>query len=89
MPGICQRVFLPFLFTDPALTCVIVPIATIHRISLNGTQKPPPEILHLRGFVVSAINNALTNPSRSCSDQLIFAVANLAIFEAGFGSVEI
>jgi hypothetical protein len=89
MNGICQRVFLPFLFTDPALTCAIVLIAIIHRMSLMGMKQPPPEILHLRGFVIMAINQALQDPTRACSDQLIFAVANLAIFEAVFGSIEV
>lgn len=36
-----------------------------------------------------AINHALQDPTRACSDQLIFAVANLAIFEAVFGSIEV
>lgn len=89
MKGVCQRVFLPFLFTDPALTCAIVLIAIIHRMSLMGMKQPPPEILHLRGFVIVAINQALQDPIRACSDQLIFAVANLAIFEAVFGSIEV
>jgi hypothetical protein len=89
MKGVCRRVFLPFLFTDPALTCVIVLIAIIHRMSLMGVKQPPPEIFHLRGFVIMAINQALQEPTRACSDQLIFAVANLAIFEAVFGSTEV
>lgn len=87
--GTCQRLFLPFLFTDPALTCAIVLIAIIHRMSLMGMKQHPPEILHLRGFVIVAVNQALQDPFRACSDQLIFAVANLAIFEAVFGSTEV
>ena len=58
-------------------------------MSLMGMKQPPPEILHLRGFVIMSINQALQDPSRACSDQLIFAVANLAIFEAVFGSIDV
>jgi hypothetical protein len=58
-------------------------------MSLMGMQQPPPEILHLKGFVIMAVNHALEDPIRSCSDQLIFAVANLAIFEAVFGSPDV
>ena len=58
-------------------------------MSLLGMEKPPPEILHLKGFVIMAVNHALEDPTRSCSDQLIFAVANLAIFEAVFGSPDV
>ena len=89
LKGICERVFLPFLFSDPALTGAIVLIAVVHRMFLFGTRKPTEELLRLKGFVISTINRALESTQRACSDQLIFAVANLAIFEAVFGNRDI
>ena len=89
LKGICERVFLPFLFTDPALTSAIVLIALIHRMYEMGVRHSPTELLRLKGFVITAINAALQDPVRACSDQVIFAVANLAIYEAVFGNADI
>lgn len=89
LKGICERIFLPFLFTDPALTSAIVLIAVVHRLFEMDIRHPPLELLRLKGFVITAVNTALEEPIRACSDQLLFAVANLAIYEAVFGNADV
>ena len=86
MQDTVRRVWMPFLFTDPALISAIVLMAVVHKLSCAGSTSPSVDVLRLRGFVIGAINQALADPQRSCSDQLIVGVANMAIYEAVFGS---
>jgi hypothetical protein len=87
--GVVRRHFLPFLLTDPALVCAIILVTIYHRLWSMGMRQPSEDLLRLKGFVIAMFNHALADPYRSCSDQLIIAVANMAIIEALFGSEEI
>lgn len=79
---------IPFLLSDPSLTLMIVLVAVTHKLWMTGVNPRCAEIMDLKGFVISALNNAMQDPNRAISDQVLFAVSNLAGYEVLFGSRE-
>lgn len=89
MKGIVRKVWLPFLFSDTATISAVMLIAVCHKLSLLGTTTAPTALLRIKGIVMHTINQALEDPLRSSSDQVIVGVANMAVYEAVFGSEDI
>lgn len=84
-----MRLFIGFLLSDPALTLSILLAAIHHKLLLAGTAHTyPREMMVLRSFALSAINQAIEEPERATSDQLCFCVANMATYEAFMGTRE-
>ena len=61
-------------------------MTVMHGLSSMGINKLAPETPRLKGFVLSAINHALENPTGSCSAQIITSIMEMAIHEALWGS---
>lgn len=84
-----MRLFIGFLLSDPALTLSILLAAIHHKLMLARTAHTyPREMMVLRSFALSAINQAIEEPERATSDQLCFCVANMATYEAFMGTRE-
>ncbi|QIW99993.1 hypothetical protein AMS68_005511 [Peltaster fructicola] len=84
MPLLRTRWF-PFVMTDPAPMHAVMLVAASHYGRARGPRAHAIDLLQLRGMAIHEINNALEDPVRALSDQLIAAVAKMAAYEALFG----
>ena len=87
--GLLRSRFFPFCLTDLASLHAVMLVAAANYGSVRGSRSHTIDILQLRGMAIREINGALEDSSRATSDQLIAAVAKMAIYEALFGSQEI
>ncbi|KAK0900558.1 hypothetical protein LTR02_009102 [Friedmanniomyces endolithicus] len=76
-----QTRFFPFAVTDAAPFHAVMLVATHYRRS-RGTHAHAIDPLQLRGMAIREINQALEDPVRATSDQLIAGVAHMACYEA-------
>ncbi|KAK0882159.1 hypothetical protein LTR87_004114 [Friedmanniomyces endolithicus] len=74
--------FFPFVVTDAASFHAVLLVATTHYRRQRGAHVHAIDPLQLRGMAIREINQALEDPVRATSDQLIAAVAHMACFEA-------
>ncbi|KAK0275687.1 hypothetical protein LTR35_010957 [Friedmanniomyces endolithicus] len=74
--------FFPFAVTDAASFHAVLLVATTHYRRQRGAHVHAIDPLQLRGMAIREINQALEDPVRATSDQLIAAVAHMACFEA-------
>ncbi|GAB7353296.1 hypothetical protein MBLNU459_g3796t1 [Dothideomycetes sp. NU459] len=77
--------WIPFIFTDIALLHATLLVAATLFGSPPGPRFHTIDLLHLKGLAISALNDALQDPLRSTSDQIIGAVAAMAQYEAFWG----
>jgi len=80
-----QTLWMPFVFTDPALLHATLLIGTSFYGSPPGPRSHGIDIFQLKCMTISAINESLQDPNRSISDQTIAAVLSLAQYEAFWG----
>ncbi|KAF2863567.1 hypothetical protein K470DRAFT_210331 [Piedraia hortae CBS 480.64] len=78
---------LPLMYTDKASLHAVMLLAAAHYTQAHGQNSHAVDILSLRGLAIAEINQALREGrQRATSDQLILAVAEMASYEAAFGS---
>lgn len=84
-----RTIWMQFVFTDVALLHATILVGTSFFESSTG-QRPHPtiDILQLKGITISAINEAIQDPVRSSSDQVIAAVLSMAQYEAFWGEAQ-
>lgn len=75
--------------TDAAPLHGVLLAAGTHYGNSYGPHSHPIDLLQLRGMAIRAINNALEDPTRATSDQLIAAVAKMASYEALYGDRQV
>jgi hypothetical protein len=80
------RTHLPFMSTDPAYVHVVMLMAATHYAQAREQELHTIDLLQLKGMAIREINTAIAEDSRGTSDQIIAAVANMASYEAFFGS---
>lgn len=85
LTGLLRTRFLPFIMTDPAPLHATMLVAASHFGRIRGSRSHAIDLLQLRGMAIREINRALEDPTRATSDQLIAAVAIMAVYEALFG----
>ncbi|EME42089.1 hypothetical protein DOTSEDRAFT_133875 [Dothistroma septosporum NZE10] len=61
-------------------------VAVTHKLWMDGVSPRCPGITNLKGLVISALNSAVQDPNRAITDQVLFAVSNLAGYEVLFGN---
>lgn len=83
--GLLRARYFPFLFTDPAPLNAVMLVAASHYTDTRGPRSHTIDLLQLRGMAIREINGALEDHVRATSDQLIAAVAKMAMYEALFG----
>lgn len=87
--AILRRRLFPLIMTDAATLHAVLLLAASRYGRRHGPRSHAIDILQLRGMAIREINQALTVPARGTSDQIIMAVAEMATYEALFGSHEI
>lgn len=80
---------LSFIASDAASFCAGFLFCTAFYSAVYGGHSHNINILELKGMTISAINEALPDAARGLSDQVIFAVAEMAAYEAFFGDVSV
>lgn len=80
--------WMPFVFTDVALLHATVLLGVSFLESPPGPRPHTIDVLHLKGMAISALNDALQDPARSISDQVIAAVLAMAQYEAFWGEAQ-
>lgn len=87
--GLLRTRFFPFILTDRASLHAVMLMAASHYTNVKGPRSHSIDLLQLRGMAIREINDALEDPQRATSDQLIAAVAKMASYEALFGDQQI
>nr|POE80812.1 hypothetical protein CFP56_56885 [Quercus suber] len=86
--GLLRRRLFPLIMTDAATLHAVLLLAASQYGRRHGPRSHTIDLLQLRGMAIREINRALTDPARGTSDQIIVAVAEMATYEALFGSHE-
>lgn len=84
--GLLRTHFIPLILTDPASVHTVLLMAVSRDAKAQGRNSHTIDVLQLRAMAIREINSAMTDNDRGTSDQLIAAVANMASYEALFGS---
>lgn len=77
--------WIPFVLTDMALLHATLLVAATLFGSHPGPRTHSIDLLQLKLMAICSINEALADPSRSGSDQIIGAVTAMAQYEAFWG----
>ena len=84
-PGLLRKKWFPLVMTDPATFNVVLLLAASNYLSLATFHPGVPSLYAFKQNAITSVNEALRDPKRHLSDQVIGAVAKLASYEAMFG----
>jgi hypothetical protein len=93
-PGVISwEKFYAYIFTDPMLLTVAILLTIRHQFEVFGrdaSSRSPDgaRILNIERFLLKSINEALKDPVRSISDQMLVAVILYAAYEIKHGTGE-
>jgi hypothetical protein len=94
IPGVISwEKFYAYIFTDPMLLTVAILLTIRHQFEVFGrdaSSRSPDgaRILNIERFLLKSINEALKDPVRSISDQMLVAVILYAAYEIKHGTGE-
>lgn len=77
------------VFTDPVLLSIAVLLGVRYYLDVLGRRHQGRDrqlVMHLETFIVRGVNDALCDPIRGISDQMLIAVALCAAYEVKHGS---
>jgi hypothetical protein len=90
IPGVTSwKRFYAFVFTDPVMLTIAILITSRHQFEVLGRDcsgEDGVRIANMERFLLQSINDALQDPVRSISDQMLVAVALYAAYEIKHGS---
>lgn len=78
----------PLIMTDAAPLHAVLLMAASQYERIYGPRSHTIDTLQLRGMTIRSINSALEDSVRATSDHVIVAVAQMATYEALYGSRE-
>ncbi|KAF4629272.1 hypothetical protein G7Y89_g8876 [Cudoniella acicularis] len=87
-PGLLRSAWFPFAMSEPAVFLVILLLAASNYVSVRGESSDIPNLLLLKQKAIRCINEALRDPRRAKTCQLVGAVAKMASYEAMYGTYE-
>lgn len=89
IPGVTSwKRFYTFVFTDPVMLTVAILLTARHQIAVLGRDISGHDgmrIANMETFLLNRINEALQDPVRGISDQMLVAVALYAAYEIKHG----
>lgn len=89
IPGVTSwKRFYAFVFTDPVMLTVAILLTARHQIAVLGRDTSGHDgvrIANMESFLLNRINEALQDPVRGISDQMLVAVALYAAYEIKHG----
>jgi len=94
MPGVISwEKFYSYIFTDPMLLTVAILLKIRHQFEVFGRDSSPrspdgARIINIERFLLRSINEALQDPVRSISDQMLVTVILYAAYEIKHGTGE-
>jgi hypothetical protein len=90
LPGVTSwKRFYAFVFTDPVMITVAILLTARHQFEVLGRDSSGENgvrIANMERFLLQSINEALRDPVRGISDQLLVAVALYAAYEIKHGN---
>jgi len=86
MPGLLRESWFRFVLADPTAFHTVILLAASSYVSLNGTTKDVPNLVHLKQQAVHAVLTDLQDQDRLDTDHLVSAVVKLACHEAIYGT---
>lgn len=90
IPGVTSwKRFYAFVFTDPVMLTVAILLTARHQFAVLGRDTSGDDgvrIANMESFLLQRINEALQNPVRGISDQMLVAVALYAAYEIKHGN---
>ena len=90
VPGVTSwKRFYAFVFTDPVMLTVAILLTTRHQFEVLGRDSSGEDgvrIANMEHFLLQSINEALQDPVRGISDQMLIAVALYAAYEIKHGN---
>lgn len=81
--------FFPLVLTDLASFHALTLVAISHYSNAQGSKTHVIDLAQIRGLAIDGIISALQNSRRAISDQVIIAVAKMALYEAISGNHDI
>jgi hypothetical protein len=81
--------FYPLVFTDPILLSTAILIGVRNKLDIQERRvegKPLVGVLHIEQFLIQRINEALGDPVRGITDQMLLAVGLCAAYEIKHGN---
>ena len=82
-------IFVPLVFTHPVLLATAVLIGVRNHLDVQGRRVESNtlvDVLRIEQFITRSINNALADPVRGITDQMLLAVALCASYEIKHGN---
>jgi len=90
IPGVTSwKRFYAFVFTDPVMLTVAILLTARHQFAVLGREVSGEDgmrIANMESFLLQRINEALQDPVRGISDQMLVAVALYAAYEIKLGN---
>lgn len=90
IPGVTSlKRFYTFVFTDPVMLTVAILLTARHQFAVLGRDasgRDGVRIAYMESFLPQGINEALQDPVRGISDQMLVAVALSAAYEIKHGN---
>jgi hypothetical protein len=90
LPGVTSwKRFYAFVFTDPIMLTVAILLTARHQFEVLGRDSSGEDgvrIANMERFLLQRINEALQDPVRGISDQMLVAVALYAAYEIKHGN---
>lgn len=90
IPGVTSwKRFYAFVFTDPVMLTTGILLTTRHQFEVLGRDTSGQDgvrIANMERFLLQSINEALQDPVRGISDQMLIAVALYAAYEIKHGN---
>ena len=90
IPGVTSwKRFYAFVFTDPVMLTTAILLTARHQFEVLGRQASGHDgarIANMESFLLQRINEALQDPVRGISDQMLVAVALYAAYEIKHGN---